>query len=70
MKASEARKLIGKRVKYRKIDRYSQYIGDWREVLILQVDGRNLEVDFYGMTDWLWLPEIQVVPLDNEQEKP
>jgi hypothetical protein len=57
MKAAEARKLIGQKVYVRK--RHSSIP---QHGTILSVKGRNVEVDFYGMTDWLWLPECVITP--------
>ena len=36
--------------------------------VILSVKGRNVEVDFYGMTDWLWLPDCTIKPIAAELE--
>lgn len=59
MKASEAKKLIGQEVFVRK--RYSSIT---ERGTVLSVKGRNIEIDFFGMRDWLWLPDvvIQVPP--------
>jgi len=48
MKVSEAKKLIGQKVSVRR-----RYSGITYPGIILSVKGRNVEVDFYGMTDWL-----------------
>jgi len=58
MKVSEVKKLIGQKVSIRK-----RYSGITDYVIILSVKGRNVEVDFYGMTDWLWLPDCIIKPL-------
>ena len=61
MKAADARKLIGQKVSIQK--RYSGIIDHG---IILGVQGRNVEVDFYGMTDWLWLPDCVITPTSEE----
>jgi hypothetical protein len=58
MKVSEVKKLIGQKVSVRK-----RYSGITDPGIILSVKGRNVEVDFYGMTDWLWLPDCIIKPL-------
>ena len=58
MKAAEVRKLIGQKVSVRK-----RYSGITDYGVVLSVKGKNVEVDFWGMTDWLWLPDIQIVPI-------
>ena len=58
MKVSEVKQLIGQKVSIRKC-----YSGITDHVIILSVKGRNVEVDFYGMTDWLWLPDCIIKPL-------
>jgi hypothetical protein len=58
MKVSEVKKLIGQKVSVRK-----RYSGITDHGIILSVKGRNVEVDFYGMTDWIWLPDCIIKPL-------
>jgi hypothetical protein len=55
MKASEARKLIGQEVLVR--TRYSSIV---ERGVILDVQGRNVEIDFWGMRDWRWLPDVVI----------
>ena len=55
MKASEARKLIGEKVRVRKL-----YSGITETGTTLSVQGRNVEVDIMGMRDWLWLPDVAI----------
>jgi hypothetical protein len=55
VKASEARKLIGQEVLVRK-----RYSGIVERGVIVDVRGRNVEIDFLGMKDWLWLPDVAV----------
>jgi hypothetical protein len=62
MKAAEARKLIGQKVFVRKHSGITSY------GVILSVQGRNVEVDFYGMSDWLWLPDCTIKPIAAELE--
>jgi hypothetical protein len=57
MKAAEVKKLIGQQVSVRK--RYSSIT---QRGIVLSVKGRNVEVDFMGMTDWLWLPDCVIKP--------
>ena len=57
MKVSEVKKLIGQQVSIRK--RYSLIT---ERGTILSVQGRNVEVDFLGMRDWLWLPDCVITP--------
>ena len=61
MKASEAKKLIGQKVSVRKL-----YSGITEHGTILDVKGRNVEVDFYGMRDWLWLPDCIVKAIADD----
>jgi hypothetical protein len=63
MKAAEARKLIGQEVSVRK-----HHSGIIATGIILSVEGRNVKVDFYGMTDWLWLPDCTIKPIVAELE--
>jgi len=63
MKVSEVKKLIGQKVSVQK-----GYSGITDHAIILSVKGRNsalaeVEVDFHGMTDWLWLPDCIIKPL-------
>ena len=60
MKASEARKLVGQKVSVRKL-----YSGIVEHGIILDVKGRNIEIDFYGMRDWIWLPDCIVKPISD-----
>lgn len=66
MKVSEARKLIGKPIKYRPVAR--DYVYPWTNAVILELSGRNVLVDRQGMTDWLWLPDVQIVPIKEESQ--
>ena len=55
MKASEARKLIGKAVSYK--NRFSSFppqVG-----IIGELRGRNVRID----SNWLWLPDIWIEPI-------
>jgi len=63
MKAAEARKLIGQKVSVQK-----HHSGIIDHGIILSVQGRNVEVDFYGMNDWLWLPDCTIKPIAAELE--
>ena len=63
MKAAEARKLIGKRIRYRRVTR--DYVYPFSEAIILSVQGKNVLIDQGGMTDWLWLPDVQIVPVEE-----
>jgi hypothetical protein len=63
VKAAEARKLIGQEVLVRKL-----YSGIVERGVIVDVRGRNVEVDFWGMRDWLWLPDV-VISLAPPREK-
>ena len=58
MTAKEAKKLIGQKVAIRK-----RYSGIVDHGTILSVKGRNVLVDFMGMTDWLWLPDCIITPI-------
>jgi hypothetical protein len=57
MKVAEVRKLIGQKVSVQK-----RYSGITDCGVILSVKGRNIEVDFWGMTDWL--PPPRTLRLD------
>ena len=63
MKVAEARKLIGQKVSVQK-----RYSGITDCGVILSVKGRNIEVDFWGMTDWLWLPDVHIVPITTPED--
>ena len=63
MTSKEAKTLIGKPIKYTKI--HSSYV-HWCQAVILDVKGKNVMVEEGGMNDWLWLPDVRIVPLDTE----
>jgi len=63
MKAAEARKLTGQQVSVRKC-----HSGITQRGIVLSVQGRNVEIDFYGMADWLWLPDCIIKPLDDNPQ--
>ena len=59
MKASEARKLIGKAVSYK--NRFSSFppqVG-----IIEEVRGRHGCIDSEGTRIWLWLPDFWIEPI-------
>ena len=59
MRASEARKLIGKRV-FWKVNAGSLH-RPWTvecSGIFREVRGRNVCIDNHGSSDWLWLPDI------------
>jgi len=58
MKVSEVKQLIGQKVSVQKC-----YSGITDPGIILSVKGRNVEVDFHGMTEWLWLPDCIIKSL-------
>jgi hypothetical protein len=58
MKASEAKKLVGKKVSVRR-----RYSGITQTGIVLGVRGRNVEIDIMGMKDWLWLPDLVITPV-------
>lgn len=61
MKASEAKKLIGNKIKW--IDYWDSRRGTGipREAKLLDVKGKNVYLDFGGNYDWLWLPDMRFV---------
>ena len=61
MKASAVKKLIGQQVSVRKC-----HSGITQNGIVLSVKGRNAEIDFYGMTDWLWLPDCVIEPTSED----
>jgi hypothetical protein len=65
MTSGEARRLIGKPIKYTRI--YSSYIL-WQYAKVLDVKGKNVLVDEMGMTDWLWLPDVHIVPITPDND--
>lgn len=67
MKASEAKKLIGKSIRYRRVSR--DYVYPFSEATILEVLGKNVLIDHGGMTDWLWLPDVQIKPVERVVEE-
>jgi hypothetical protein len=60
MTSKEAKALIGRAIKYTKI--HSSYIY-WNYATVLSVQGKNMEVDEMGMKDWIWLPDVHIVPI-------
>jgi hypothetical protein len=50
--------LIGQKVTIQR-----RYSGIVDHGTILSVKGRNVQVDFMGMTDWLWLPDCIITPI-------
>lgn len=62
MISKEAKQLIGKPVKWCRAD--TLYVR-WHKGIVLDVKGRNVQVDHGGFTDWLWLPDIEIVPLET-----
>lgn len=65
MKAAEARKLIGKPVTW--LDSWCPRRGGIeRHGVILEVKGKNVRVDQQGGIDWLWLPNMLQLKI-NEQ---
>lgn len=62
MKSQDAKKLIGKPIKYN-----SSYLW-WQYATILDVKGKNILVDKMGMTDWLWLPDVHIVPITPDND--
>jgi len=65
MTSKEVKQLIGKPIKYHK--KWSSYLC-WREATVLGVQGKNVLIDRGGMTDWLWLPDVCIVPLPEVGE--
>jgi hypothetical protein len=63
MTSKEAKKLIGRAIKYTRI--YKAY-AHWNYATVLGVEGKNIEVDEMGMRDWLWLPDVHIVPIAPE----
>ena len=61
MIAKEAKKLIGQKVAIQR-----RYSGIVDHGTILSVKGRNVQVDFMGMTDWLWLPDCIIRPISDD----
>lgn len=66
MTPKEAKALIGRAIKYNRRS-YSSYI-HWRHAVVLDVKGKNVEIDEMGMRDWLWLPDVYIVPIASETE--
>ena len=62
MTSKEAKQLIGKPVKW--CGKHTFYVR-WHEGIVLDVKGRNVQVDHGGFTDWLWLPDTEIVPLET-----
>lgn len=50
MKASDAKKLIGKEVKYKKVG----WDWQWRIGVVRETSGRNIRIG----QDWEWAPDI------------
>ena len=65
MTSRDAKKLIGKPIKYNRI--HGSYLW-WQYATILDVKGKNVLVDEMGMTDWLWLPDVHIVPITPDND--
>ena len=65
MTSKEAKQLFGKPVKYCKTG--GCYVR-WYDVTVIDVKGKNVQIDDGGMTDWLWLPDVRIVPLPEVGE--
>lgn len=63
MTSKEAKQLIGREIQYAHIGRL--YVR-WYDATVLDVKGKNMEVDRDGMRDWLWLPDVEVIPAAPE----
>lgn len=63
MTSKEAKALIGKAIKYAHVGRL--YVR-WYYAVVLDVKGKNVEIDQGGMRNWLWLPDIEIVPIAPE----
>jgi len=60
MKAKEARLLIGKEVEW--VEGECPWRGGLvRKGIIREVTGRNVRIDFFGTTDWKWLPDMKSI---------
>jgi hypothetical protein len=68
VKASELRKLKGKQVQAWRLSR--DYIYPPTTVTVLDVQGRNVLVDYHGITDWLWIPDYRFTMLPNTEVGP
>ena len=64
MKAAEARAFLGQEVM---LFRASRPGCPPLRVRILEVVGRNVEYDHYGMSSWEWLPDVSMAPLPEGQ---
>ena len=58
MKASEARKLIGKQVTMINIRSSAE-----RTCAVLDVKGRNVFIDELGCVSWHWLPDLRITAI-------
>ena len=65
MTSEEAKQLIGKPISYCR--KRISYVS-WRKATVLYVQGKNVMIDSGGMTDWLWLPDVCIVPLPEVGE--
>lgn len=63
MTSKEAKQLIGTAIKYAHTGRF---FVRWYYAIVLDVKGKNMEIDHGGMRDWLWLPDVEIVPIAPE----
>lgn len=63
MTSKEAKQLIGRAIKYAHTGRL--YVR-WYYATVLDVKGKNMEIDCGGIRDWIWLPDVEIVPIAPE----
>jgi hypothetical protein len=61
--SKEAKQLIGRAIKYAHTGRL--YVR-WYYAIVLDVKGKNMEIDHGGMRDWIWLPDVEIAPIAPE----
>jgi hypothetical protein len=61
--SKEAKQLIGRAIKYAHTGRL---FVRWYYATVIDVKGKNVEIDRGGMRDWLWLPDVKIVPIAPE----
>lgn len=61
--SKEAKKLIGKEVKI-----CWRFISAFDRGMVLAVRGKNIQIDFHVMREWIWLPDILIEELETTQD--
>lgn len=61
--SKEAKQLIGRAIKYAHTRRLYVH---WYYAIVLDVKSKSMEIDHDGMRDWIWLSDVEIVPIAPE----